>query len=100
MVTNGLKGAFIGRKTKGWETQLEKELYNEMWNISEWTTVCSPFEEVILGEMKKLNRLNIHTKRKYNARFTDIGAIITVTKSDSDDNDSSTIGEYLILYPI
>lgn len=96
------KGTFIGRRSKGWETDLEKDLFNEMMNISMWTTTCGPFEEVIKGEIKKLNRLSIFKKRSYEASFTDIGAVITVTKTitNSNENSPTTIGEYLVLYPI
>lgn len=102
MLQNIHKGAFIGRKTKGWETEIEKELYDQMWNMSEWTAVCSPFNETILGEIDKLNRRNIHKKRIYEAKFTENGANITVTEyhKDSVENRTVTIGEYLILHPV
>ena len=102
MSVNIYKGAFIARRSKCWETELEKELYDEMWNMSEWTAVCSPFNEVILGEIDKLNRCNIHKKRIYEAKFTEIGAIIKVSifPLDSHEYKPKTVGEYTILQPI
>lgn len=101
MIPNIHKAKFFAGKVRVWQTGTEKEILDEMQNVAEWTLVCAPFNDVIKGEIKRLNSKNQYRNRMYEANFIDTGALIYVYEYPSlpERGIPSVVGEYLILRP-
>lgn len=65
MIPNIHKATFFAGKARVWQSEKEKEILDEIQNVAEWTLLCAPFNDVIKGEIKRLNSKNQHRNRMY-----------------------------------